>query len=178
MELRRRRRAWSAGRSDSGRRSAISDTRVPDFNVLSRARDLLAAIAWRHATTNATVVMTASLGYPGGMVSYYTAKVAGGKIVLRDVGLPDGTEVNVTVESGVEYQIHFTPEVEADIRASRAEHRRGESISGEEWIAEIQRTRTVHGPRQRTDAALPRGGARPVARASRNGAKSTRGRNR
>jgi len=110
------------------------------------------------------------------MVGYYTAKVARGQIVIRDVDLPDGTEVSVKVEP--EHAFRTRTEVEADLLASEREHRRGETISGEESIALLRQYIALHdsGQRPSTELRFPR--TRKVARKPRNGAKSTRKRTR
>jgi len=133
---------------------------------------LLVAFACRHEAANATVVTTDSLGYSGGMVGYYTAKVARGQIVIRDVDLPDGTEVSVKVEP--EHAFRTRAEVEADLRASEREHRRGETISGEESIADLRRYIALYDSGQRPSPEFRAPSPRKVARKPRNGAKPTR----
>jgi hypothetical protein len=44
--------------------------------------------------------MVPALGYPGGMVSHFTAKVSRGQIVIRDVKIPEGAIVDVGVTPG------------------------------------------------------------------------------
>jgi hypothetical protein len=111
------------------------------------------------------------------MVSYYTAKVARGQIVIRDVDLPDGTAVTVKVEREPEkYPFRTRAQVEADLRESEAQHRRGEWVTGEESLALLRRFGALHdaGHRPSTEVTFP--SRRKVARKPRNGAKPTRNR--
>ncbi|MBL0216362.1 MAG: hypothetical protein IPQ07_21075 [Myxococcales bacterium] len=100
------------------------------------------------------------------MVSHFTAKVSRGQIVISDVDLPDGTEVTVQIERAAP-EWRYAAEVEADIRASRAEFRRGESISSEESLADLRRHQTVRGQAQLASAAVDPGGRRLVDRSPR-----------
>jgi hypothetical protein len=106
------------------------------------------------------------------MVSYYTAKVARGQIVIRDVDLPDGTEVSVKVERDDE--LRFTPEIEAELRASEAEHRRGESVSGDEALANLRRYIAFRAAGEPASREVDPRRPRSVVPKPRNGAKSTR----
>ena len=110
-------------------------------------------------------------------MSHYTAKVSHGQVVIRDVGLPDGTEVSVTIERGrgrkIE-QLRFSPEVEADIKESLAQHRRGETISGEESIADLRRFQAVLDSRERARRRIGTRGRAPLASKPRTGTKSSR----
>jgi hypothetical protein len=49
---------------------------------------------------DAWLVKVPALGYPGGMVSHFTAKVSRGQIAIRDVRNPDGAIVDVGVTPG------------------------------------------------------------------------------
>ncbi len=73
-------------------------------------------------------------------MSQFTAKVSRGQIVIRDVDLPEGTAVRVTVQPDTAPAL-FSTEVERDIRASLGLADRGETISGEEHLVRILRVR-------------------------------------
>ena len=88
------------------------------------------------------MVMNKSLGYDRAMATY-RGTVTKRQLVVRGVDLPDGTEVDVTIDRPV-FQLSGE-DIEA-IRESDAQFRRGEFVSREESIAELRRS--VHGARR------------------------------
>jgi len=106
-------------------------------------------------------------------VSYYTAKVARGQIVIRDVDLPNGTTVSVQVEPEV-IPFRTREEVDADLRESMAQHRRGETVSGEESIALLRQFIALHDAGQRPSTEISFPSTRKVARKPRKRAQPSR----
>jgi hypothetical protein len=116
------------------------------------------------------------LSYPGGMVLRFTAKVKKRAVMVRDVDLPDGSTVDVTIAAhDDEPEWDPTPEQWAEIREGERAADRGEGISIEECLARLTansirghdyRTRTTSGaagnkrvgaaPRARTKSAAKR----------------------
>ncbi|HTL33194.1 MAG TPA: hypothetical protein VL326_08720, partial [Kofleriaceae bacterium] len=72
------------------------------------------------------------------MVLRFTAKVKKREIRVREVGLPDGAVVDVTIKLQSEPIEELPPEVWAQIRESEREARRGGVISGEESVRRLR----------------------------------------
>jgi hypothetical protein len=109
------------------------------------------------------------------MVSHYTAKVARGQVVIHDVDLPNGTTVRVQIEPAmVAPPFRTREEVEADMRASEREFRRGEWVTGEESLVLLREFNAllVAGHRPSTEISFP--SRHKVARKPRKRAKPAR----
>ena len=73
------------------------------------------------------------------MVTYHSAKVTRGQIVIRDLDLPDGTEVRVAINSDIP-ELRLSPADDAAIAESLRDSRRGNWITGDESLAQLRRT--------------------------------------
>ena len=69
-----------------------------------------------------------------------TGKVVGGKVVLEESSLEEGTPVTVLARDS-EKGFTLTPEEEAELLLSIAEADRGETIPAEEVLAKLARRR-------------------------------------
>lgn len=81
------------------------------------------------------------LSYPGGMVLRFTARVKKRSAVVRDVDLPDGATVDVTIAaqpSDEEESEELTPEEWAMVREGLRAAERGEVFTIEETLASIR----------------------------------------
>jgi hypothetical protein len=117
-----------------------------------------------------------SLGYLGGMVSYYSGKVSRGQIVIRDVDLPEGTAVTVLVTAEAS-SLRLTATARRELAASLAESERGETVSLDEALATLRgEASAVRGPGHAAGAPAARGDARVVAGAPRRRASRARSR--
>src|SRR5215212_1733538 len=96
------------------------------------------------------------------MVRSYTATVRRGAVTVRDVGIPNGTEVCVSIAE--EPELVLTEEDLAGIRQAEAEYERGEYISGEQLVAEL-RAATARGQRERDRGTGDQARKRVVERA-------------
>ncbi len=107
-------------------------------------------------------------------MTYHSAKVMRGQIVIRDVNLPDGTEVQVAIERGIP-ELRLSPAEDAAIEEALRDSARGNWITGDESLAQLKRT--MDAARARAGAAGDRSRRTVVDRKPRpNRAKSARGR--
>lgn len=72
-------------------------------------------------------------------MTYHSAKVMRGQIVIRDVDLPDGTEVRVAVNPEIP-ELRLSPDDDAALEEAMRDSRRGNWITGDESLARLQRT--------------------------------------
>lgn len=106
------------------------------------------------------LMRAACLRYPGGMVLRFTTKVKKRSVVVRDVDLPDGAMVDVTIapqEDEEDDDLDLTPEQWKEVRAAERQIARGEYVTGDELRAWL-----------RESFPLPRGGEPTHARDDRN----------
>jgi hypothetical protein len=87
------------------------------------------------------------------MVRSYMATVQSGAVTVRDVELPDGTEVSVSIAK--EPVFVLTEQDLADIRQAEAEYERGEFIPGAQVIRELE-ARALHRRLEREREATTR----------------------
>jgi len=83
------------------------------------------------------------------MVTYHSAKVTRGQIVIRDLDLPDGTEVQVAIERGIP-ELRLSRTDDAAMEEALRDSARGNWITGEESLAQLQRTMDAARTRART----------------------------
>jgi hypothetical protein len=109
------------------------------------------------------------------MVLRFTTKVKKRSVVVRDVDLPDGATVDVTIapqQDEEDDDLDLTPEQWKEVRAAERRIARGEYITGEEfraWAREYYALRSETGQARgsngaRRDARL---GAKPRRRTKR-----------
>jgi hypothetical protein len=97
----------------------------------------------------------------------YKATVARGQVVVRGVDLPNGTEVDVTIER----PYVLTADNLAAIREGDAAHRRGEWYTVEETLASLRSIGAGHGVR---GVASTRGGQADQGAVGRKSRKRTK----
>lgn len=143
------------------------------------ARGLLYARSCCRARSRPRLVTARGFGYLGGMVTQRAATVSRGQILIRDVDLPEGTEVHVQIMT-VPREIRFIdPDDDRLMAEAFRESDRGEGVSAEEALATFRRE-SIERRRAMVDAIQAKGAKRPaarrpvVARKSRAGAKSRR----
>jgi hypothetical protein len=108
------------------------------------------------------------------MVTYHSAKVTRGRIVIRDLNLPEGTEVQVAIERGIP-GLRLSPADDTAMAEALRDSARGNWITGDESLAQLRRTMDAARTRSRT--AGDRSSRAVVGRKPRpDRAKPTRGR--
>jgi hypothetical protein len=105
-----------------------------------------------------------------GEVMTYRATVSRGQVVVRGVDLPNGTEVDVTIEGPVVLTEAY---LRAVIREGEAAFRRGEGITAEEYLASRGITASL-GLARAPSRSGSRSNQGAVARKSRKRAKRVR----
>ena len=107
-------------------------------------------------------------------MTHYTARVQLGQVIVRDVRLPEGTEVKVSIKLGIP-ALELTPEAGVKMDEALAELRRGETVSGEEALTNFRRFQAeLRGESARTRGTGSSRSGGSVDRKPRTGAKPPR----
>jgi len=72
------------------------------------------------------------------LVSVLIGTLVGGRVIVRDGTIADGTDVYIVVQEADE-QVRLTPDERADLEAGIAEADRGELISEDELFERLDR---------------------------------------
>jgi hypothetical protein len=112
------------------------------------------------------VVEPREVDYDGDMVRRYSATVRGGAVRVDEVGLEDGTVVDVAISvAGAPERWEDLPaDLRAAIRQGEREIARGDSITGDELLRRLREGGPVYRPDQRQRAAPARPHPRAVGR--------------
>jgi hypothetical protein len=131
------------------------------------------------ALAHALLSSAACVRYAGGMVMRFTATVKNHEVVIRDVQLPDGEVVEVTVEPRPQDEWEPTPAELRSIAAGDADVAAGRVMSIDELLTSLKRSDDLRRQRRERSTARDRTrGGKVGALRTRTKSTAARGRSR